>query len=126
MRVVHVAVHKSVNQHAKDFGVLQQGRDVAKLNAGRRPVGHSADMVAQVFCNVGVLHKVGHQTRAGDSGPQSMGAAVVWALLSPLRKPVRPAISLRRRVFDAARALIIVMRLVAACTAFGGGTSRPA
>ncbi|MNE66015.1 hypothetical protein D3C80_1615430 [compost metagenome] len=45
---VHVAVDESVDQHAKDLGVLQQGRDVAELHARRGPVGHGAYVLPEV------------------------------------------------------------------------------
>ena len=44
----HVAVHKSINQHPKDARVLQQGRDIAKLHASGRPVGHGPDVVFEI------------------------------------------------------------------------------
>ena len=46
---VEVAVHELVDQHPEHLGVLQQRRDVAELHARRRPVGHGADVVADVL-----------------------------------------------------------------------------
>ncbi|MNV76634.1 hypothetical protein D3C71_1699960 [compost metagenome] len=48
-RLVHVTVHKSVDQHAKDLGVLKQRGDVPELNPRGGPVRHGTDVLAQVF-----------------------------------------------------------------------------
>ena len=42
--LVEVAVHELIDQHPKRPRVLQQRCDVAKLNAGRRPIGHGANV----------------------------------------------------------------------------------
>lgn len=54
---VHVAVHKGVNQHPENLGILQKRRDVTELHAWRRPVGDSADMVTEVLIDAEVLHR---------------------------------------------------------------------
>ena len=54
--IVHVSVDERVNQDAEHFGVLQQRRDVAKLNARRWPVGHRSDMAAQELADRQILH----------------------------------------------------------------------
>ena len=58
--LVHIAVHKYIDQHAKGFRVLQQRGDIAELHAGLRPVGHGADARADV---IGVIQRVkrGHE-----------------------------------------------------------------
>jgi pyridoxal phosphate enzyme (YggS family) len=45
-------MHKSIDQHAKHFGVLQKRGDVAKLHPRRWPIGHGADVLAQVVAGV--------------------------------------------------------------------------
>ena len=54
--LVHVAVHESINQHAKHLGVLQQRGDVAELHAWSRPVGNGADVLAEVVVDTERLH----------------------------------------------------------------------
>ena len=65
-RRVHVAVHKGVDQHPEHLGLLQQWGDVAKLHAGRRPVGHGADVVTEVLADAEVGHIAISGCRARD------------------------------------------------------------
>jgi len=53
---IHIAVHIHIHQEAKGFLVLQQGRDVAKLHPGLRPVRHGADAILDVIGVQGFAH----------------------------------------------------------------------
>ena len=71
-RRVHVAMHERVDQHAEDFRVLQQRRDVAELHARRGPVGHRADVLPEVIVDGGVEHGGNILYKAGR-GPAAAG-----------------------------------------------------
>ena len=53
---VHIAVHEGIDQDPEHARVLQQRRDVAKLHARRRPIGHGADVAFQIITDVQVVH----------------------------------------------------------------------
>ena len=41
---IDIALHEQVDQHAQRASVLQERRDIAKLHARLRPVGHRANV----------------------------------------------------------------------------------
>jgi len=53
---IHIAVDEGVDQYPEHFGILKQGCDVAKLNAGCWPVGYGANVVSQVLVDAEVVH----------------------------------------------------------------------
>ena len=44
---IHVTQYEGFDKNAKGARVLQQGGDVAELDAGAGPIGHGADTLAQ-------------------------------------------------------------------------------
>ncbi len=83
---VHVAVHEGIDEHAEHLRVLQQRGDVAELHARRGPVGHGADVLAEVFVDAEVLHDGGGKR----GGPRRERGGKKGGSLEPAAAPGVP------------------------------------